>query len=190
MVFLTPRTTLIGMARQYPNPLKYLVFQSQARKSTVEFFGSRITLGSGQALDGSLVRLDVIDRQALEAFYLWEGEVRFPWEDVPAWKVSDVKGFDLAIWYEQHLCGLCYATPRDSKITIKMVLLEGSPDKCHPLRGFIAALALSAIDAYARMIGCKYIEIQDPESGVVPLYEQLGFVFDNRRRLVISVEPA
>ncbi|ATN10689.1 N-acetyltransferase [Pseudomonas sp. FDAARGOS_380] len=176
------------MARRYSSSLKYLVFQSQARKSALASFSELWASSGHQLLDASKVRFDVIDGRAVDAFYLWGGDAQFPWEDVPAWKALDARGFDLSIWHDQQLCGLCYATPRNSKVTIKIVLLEGSSDSEHPLKGLIAALALGAIDSYARIIGCSRIEIQEPRPDVVPTYERLGFSYDESQRLVISVE--
>ena len=176
------------MARRYSNSLKYLIFQSQSRKAALASFIEQWTALGHQWLDASRVRFDVIDGRAIEAFYLWGGDVQFPWEDVPAWRALDAKGFDLSIWHVEQLCGLCYATPRDSKVTIKIVLLEGNSDNEHPLKGLIAALALGAIDAYARVIGCSRIEIQEPRPDVVQTYERLGFSYDEKQRLVISVE--
>ncbi|NVZ72382.1 N-acetyltransferase [Pseudomonas costantinii] len=176
------------MARRYSNPLKYLVFQSQSRKSALALFVEQWAALGHQWLDASKVRFDVIDGDAIEAFYRWGGDAQFPWEDVPAWKALDAKGFDLSIWHDEQLCGLCYATPRDSKVTIKIVLLEGSSDEKHPLKGLIAALALGAIDAYARVVGCSRIEIQEPRPDVVPTYKRLGFSYDEKQHLVISVE--
>lgn len=176
------------MARRYSNSLKYVVFQSQSRKSALTSFVSQWAELGDLSLDASKIRFDVIDACAVEAFYRWGGDAQFPWEDVPDWKALDVKGFDLSIWHDGQLCGLCYATPRESKVTIKIVLLEGNPDSRHPLKGLIAALALGAIDAYARVIGCSSIEIQEPRPDVIATYERLGFGYDKKQRLVISVE--
>lgn len=176
------------MARRYSNALKYLIFQSQSKKSALAAFADQWTELGDQSLDASKVRLDVIDACAIEAFNRWGGDAQFPWEDVPDWKALDVKGFDLSIWHDEQLCGLCYATPRDSKVTIKIVLLEGRPDSQHPLKGLIAALALAAIDAYARVIGCSCIEIQEPLPDAMATYARLGFEYDDKQRLVISVE--
>lgn len=176
------------MARRYSSSLKYLVFQSQSRKAALASFVEEWTASGHQWLDASKVRFDVIDGRAIEAFYLWGGDAQFPWEDVPAWRALDAKGFDLSIWHDKQLCGLCYATPRDSKVTIKIVLLEGHSDNEHPLKGLIAALALGAIDTYARVIGCSRIEIQELRPDVVQTYKRLGFTYDEQHRLVISVE--
>lgn len=176
------------MARRYSSSLKYLIFQSHSRKSALASFVEQWAALGNQSLNAAKVSFDVIDSRAIEAFYRWGGDAQFPWEDVPAWKALDAKGFDLSIWHDEQLCGLCYATPRDSNVTIKIVLLEGSSDSEHPLKGLIAALALGAVDAYARVIGCSRIEIQEPRPNVVQTYERLGFSYDGMQRLVISVE--
>ncbi len=48
-------------------------------------------------------------------------------------------------------------------------------------------MALFATDAYARILGCNEIEIQDPDTNVVPYYQDLGFQFDQTNRLVIYI---
>jgi hypothetical protein len=137
-------------------------------------------------IEGRGVRFEPIDRAAITAWEHWEGST-YPWEHVSGWKKSDAKGFDLAIWYNQTLCGLCYATPRQSRLTIKIILLEGKPGSGHPLKGLIAPLALMGVDLYAQMLGCREIEIQQPAANAVEYYQALGFQFAEARRLVISV---
>jgi len=141
-----------------------------------------------QKYDKSALKFDPITSAAIDACHLWEGAAIYPWDKIPDWKCKDDKGLDLAIWYEQKLCGLCYATPRRSTICVKVILLQGHPDKMHPLRGWIAPMSLLAIDFYARMLGCKEIEIQDPDPNVVFYYQELGFVFDQTGRLVIYLD--
>lgn len=67
------------------------------------------------------------------------------------------------------------------------MILEGKPDKSHPLRGAVAPLALTAIENYAILIGCTEIEVQDPATGAIPVYESLGFTFDPTGRLVLTI---
>ncbi|MFJ4348360.1 N-acetyltransferase [Pseudomonas sp. NPDC089401] len=134
--------------------------------------------------------MEPITHEVIATCLAWgEGAPLFPWDEVSSWKVHDPKGFDLSIWYGPELCGLCYASPRKSRLRIKVILLESKPDKAHPLKGEIASLALTAIDLYARMLGCREIEIQDPVHAVRPLYEALGFTSMADGRLVISVDP-
>jgi len=74
-------------------------------------------------------------------------------------------------------------------LCIKVILLESKPDRVHPLKGDIASLALTAVDFYARMLGCTEIEIQEPVAAARPLYEALGFSMTVAGRLVIRVDP-
>lgn len=51
----------------------------------------------------------------------------------------------------------------------------------------MAPLALTAIENYAILIGCTEIEVQDPATGAIPVYESLGFTFDPTGRLVLTI---
>lgn len=164
--------------------LRNQTFKSDARKLTYEAFIKKIaprTLG----IDVAAVRFEPITAAALLKCHLWDTTAIYPWDHIPDWKRKDAKGFDLAIWYGQILCGLCYATPRRSTICLKIVLLQGDPDRSHPLRGLIAQIAILAADFYARMLGCIVIEIQEPDPNVVFYYRDLGFEFDQNNRLVM-----
>lgn len=44
------------------------------------------------------------------------------------------------------------------------------------------------IEQYAQLIGCDVIEIQEPLSGAIPVYQKLGFSFDIDGRLVKTLE--
>ncbi|MGF6459404.1 hypothetical protein ABIA55_004868 [Pseudomonas frederiksbergensis] len=167
--------------------LRNQTFRSNARKLAYKMFVKDIAPQASK-FDESALKFDPITSAAIDACHLWEGAAIYPWDKIQDWKCKDDKGLDLAIWYEQKLCGLCYATPRRSTICVKVILLQGHPDKMHPLRGWIAPMALSVTDVYARMLGCKEIEIQDPDPNVVFYYQQLGFVFDQTGRLVIYLD--
>lgn len=135
-----------------------------------------------------LLRLDPITPIALAEALDWEGHNNYPWENISKWKATDSKGFDVAIWYKNELCGLCYATPRRSRHCIKIILLESKPGRAHPLKGMVGSTALAAIRIYCSLIGCLRIEVQDPAPGAVPLYRQLGFAHDAMGHLVITLE--
>ncbi|WP_095126949.1 N-acetyltransferase [Pseudomonas sp. Irchel s3h14] len=164
--------------------LRNQTFKSDARKLTYKAFIKKVAPRTLK-IDVSAVRFEPITATAIEKCHLWEGAAIYAWDHIPDWKRKDAKGLDLAIWYEQNLCGLCYATPRRSAICLKVILLQGDPDKSHPLRGLIAPIAILAADFYARMLGCREIEIQDPDPNVVFYYLELGFEFDQTNRLVI-----
>jgi hypothetical protein len=169
--------------------LKYQVYRGEAYRRTLELLAEEQASFDPPDLDVSRVRLEPINHAAVEAGYDWsEDGALLSWEDVSKWKRKWPKGIDLALWYGAELCGMAYANARDSKLTIKVILLEGKPDSSHPLKGYVLPIALTAIDAFARMLKLKWIEIQNPASGAIPWYCENGFEFDDERRLVISVE--
>ncbi|WP_232430924.1 N-acetyltransferase [Pseudomonas massiliensis] len=140
------------------------------------------------AIDVSRIRFTPIDHHALEASYLWpQGLACFPWEDIHRWKEKDPRGIDVALWFASELCGLCYATPRRSKLCIKIILLEGNPMPRHSLKGLVAPLILTVIRAYAITLGCTCIEIEKPAEGAVAWYKKLGFYYNGENRLVIPI---
>lgn len=167
--------------------LRNQTFRSNSRKIAYKFFLKEIAPKTPN-IDATAVKFEPITTEAIEECLLWEGPAIYPWDDIPDWKRNDAKGLDLAIWYGQLLCGMCYATPRASSICLKVVLLEGHPDRAHPLRGRIAPIALLVADIYAQALGCREIEIQDPDPNVVFYYRKLGFEFDQTNRLVISLD--
>ncbi|KIY41847.1 hypothetical protein TZ03_03815 [Pseudomonas sp. 10-1B] len=175
------------MRRRF-SKLRYQVFRSQARALTHELLCRQPDLLSAD-VEASQVRIEPITREAVAACLEWPDiGYLFPWEEIVDWKDSDPKGFDLAIWFANDLCGLCYASPRKSSLCIKVILLQGNPSRTHPLRGEIAGLALTSIDFYARMLGCQEIEVQDPLEGARSVYEALGFTWTAEGRLVIQID--
>lgn len=166
--------------------LRYQVYKSQARKQAGVTFAKlhKDLLQQGIVdVDHSRVRLEAIDAQALSAYEEWF-DPHFSWQDVVRWKAKEPLGFDLAIWFDQELCGLCFANPNQSRLRVKIVRLEGKPDNDHPLKSRVATFALTAVTHFARIIGSTQIEIQEPLPGVISLYRQLGFEFDSEGRLV------
>ncbi|ALY66745.1 TPA: N-acetyltransferase [Pseudomonas aeruginosa] len=173
--------------KSHKNDIRYQAYRSQARNLSTELIRGQPDL-LREGIDPLQVRFEPITNEAIEASLLWGEESElYPWEDVPSWMAKDRKGFDLSLWYGPELCGLCYATPKQSSICIKIILLEGKPDCSHPLKGEVASLALLAIEYYARMIKCTEIEVQAPEPLVVPWYQELGFDYTENGRLVIQV---
>lgn len=176
------------MSKNRGNEYRYQILRSEARRAAQELaLGNHNLISRG--IDTTQVLFEPITQIAIEASDLWgDEETLYPWHEVHDWKQEDTRGFDVALWFGPELCGLCYASPRKSKLCIKIVILEAKPDRSHPLRGVVAALALTAIENYAVMIGCTEIEIQEPAMGAFSVYMNLGFVIDPTGRLVIAVE--
>ncbi|MBA1280441.1 N-acetyltransferase [Stutzerimonas stutzeri] len=174
------------MKRGRGNSLKYEVYRSESLKTAAEIAKEHDALIAA-GVDVAQIRFEPITNDAVEASLLWGDDATlFPWEDVLAWKATDSRGIDISLWFGIELCGLAYASPRNSKLCIKVILLEGKPDKSHPLRGFVAPLVLEAIVNYATLLGCVEIEMEEPAAGAVPWYRKLGFEFDATNRLVMA----
>lgn len=142
----------------------------------------------GAVVDYHLIRYDSIDHNALKKMEEWSSsDFRKQWRDVPRRGRGHPKAISLSLWHDQTLCGLCFATPKKSKVRIKLMLLEGHPDEQHPLKGLVASLMLVAIENYARLIGLEKILIPEPLPGAVPLYKELGFDYDADNQLVKAV---
>lgn len=170
--------------------LRYQLYKSQARRiagaSTAQLQRELERIGP-TAFDLSKVRFEPIDRRALNASVLWE-DPHFSWNEVGGWKAREPLALDIAIWFDDELCGMCFANPNNSRLRMRIVRLEGRPKEAHPLRNRIATLALIAIEQYAQLIGCRFLEVQEPQVGAVSIYQQLGFDFDIEGRLVKTLE--
>ncbi|MCG6575563.1 N-acetyltransferase [Pseudomonas sp. AF32] len=176
------------MKRPRSSDLKHQVFRSTAMQLAKEFLMEDPEALAKKGIDAVRIRYEPITQEALDQCFLWGSQAQlYPWEDVPSWKSRDRKAFDLSLWYDHELCGLCFATPKSSALSIKVVLLEAKPDVTHPLKGEVAGLVLIAIGRYARMLKLREIEAFEPDPGAILWYQRLGFDFDDRRRLVIAV---
>ncbi|MCU0072692.1 hypothetical protein N8H71_13895 [Pseudomonas koreensis] len=172
------------------NNLRYQLYKSQARKyAGITFAKLQEDLEQKGIVDvdHSRVRFEAIDTLALNAYEQWM-DPHFSWQEVVRWKAREPLGFDLAIWFDHELCGLCFANPNQSRLRVKIVRLEGRPGNDHPLKSRIATFALTAVTHFARIVGSKQIEIQEPVPAVIPLYRQLGFEFDSEGRLVKPID--
>lgn len=171
--------------------LRYQLYRSKARHlarlTTAKLYKELEQVGTMEN-DLTKVRFEPISAEALTAYGYWSDDSYFSWDEVLSWKAREPMSFDVAIWFDRELCGLCFANPNQSRLRVRIVRLEGKPDKNHPLKRRVATLALIAVSHYARIIGSKQIEIQESITGAIPLYQELGFEFDAERRLVMVVE--
>lgn len=155
--------------------LKYSVWKSMAREAGVEASRQRPEV-AGRTLRPELLRMDVIDAAAMDAYQAWPTPVAdYPWEDVQDWKQNDFKGLDLSLWYADELCGLCYASPKDSSLCIKIILLERSAGPANALAGLVMLFMVLTVIQYGKLLECKEIVVQDPAPNAVRNYEFQGF---------------
>ena len=170
--------------------LRYQLYRSQARKQawfSIAQLQRRLDIGGCTTIDFSRVRFDPINTQALDAFQRWD-DPYFSWHEVIEWKAREPLALDIAVWFEQQLCGLCFANPNNSRRRLRIVRLEGCPGGTHPLKNRIAMLALIVIEQYAQLIGSEVLEVQEPLEGAISIYQKLGFGFDKEGRLVKTLE--
>jgi hypothetical protein len=172
--------------------LRYQLNRSKARNfanATLARLPTKWEHATGGIPNLTHVRFEAINGAALDAYHTWESPC-FSWEEVVQWKAKELMYFDLSIWLDRELCGLCFANPNHSRLRMRIVRLEAKPGGDHSLRGYIAPLALMAVEHYVRIVGSKAIEIQEPLPGAVPAYEKLGFTFDGAGRLAKEIGSA
>ncbi|MGE8187184.1 hypothetical protein [Pseudomonas sp. NPDC086278] len=170
--------------------IRYQLYKSSARSlaaTSAAELQRELEWAGPTYIDLSRVRFEPINAQALDACERWE-DSHFLWSEIIGWKAKEPWSLDIAIWFEEELCGLCFANPNNSRQRIRIVRLEGSPREAHPLKNRIAALAISAIEHYALIIGSRFIDVQEPLEGAIPIYKRLDFNEDTEGRLVRTVE--
>lgn len=90
-------------------------------------------------------------------------------------------GVHVAIWSGERLCGLGVGRTSRRRAfgvrhTVSVHFIESAHDRDHPLRHAVATLVIAAAESYGRLLGATRIRLIEPLSGVIPLYERLGFV--------------
>jgi hypothetical protein len=132
------------------------------------------------------VRFTEIDEIALASWRTtWNrahpfGYGAWDWEDLvrPVWRRPS--GFHVAIWSQDLLCGLAAGRaskrrPSGRRHTLSVHFLEGNPDPGHPLKGYVAYLAIACAHAYGAALGVSTLRLVNPLAGVRKLYSGLGF---------------
>lgn len=126
------------------------------------------------------VRFGTITALALDAWHAqWAAhparQVAWPWEVMaPDQRRRLPTRFELALWSGDVLCGLAIGRVGSSYCSVEY--LEGSPVAGHPLRGQVIPAALTALLAYAKVLGKAEMRLVEPLDELVPLYEARGFL--------------
>lgn len=104
------------------------------------------------------------------------------WRDHPSRKVDwdwgnrshrAIKGFNVAIWHGEVLCGLA-SGPTKSKVHTSIRMLEGNPGD-HPIKGMVIPIALMTLEQYAKRIGVPELRLMEAARPLIPAYEKAGF---------------
>lgn len=104
--------------------LRYQLYRSLARKQA-SIATALLQLPAGHDL--SKVRFGPIDAEALDAFELWENP-HFCWREIAKWKSREPLSLDIAIWFEEQLCGLCFVNPNKSASEFESYDWRGGPE--------------------------------------------------------------
>lgn len=128
---------------------------------------------------GRKYRLDGIGFQALKTFEaVWKSaprRVTWDWvEEVKKFKRTDHSRLELAIWHQNHLCGLMLGSTSKRKTIVYIRGIEGAPYK-HPLKGSIIPIGVEVAETYAALLDAKEIRIISPATQLVADYEKLGY---------------
>ena len=125
-------------------------------------------------------RLSTINNTTLDAWRQhWAGHpvraVAWPWDVmVPDYRRHHPSRFELAIWSGDTLCGLAIGRTGNAYCSIEY--LEGSPMAGHSLKGQVIPAALTALLAYAAVLGKGEMRLMEPFAPLVPAYEVYGFL--------------
>lgn len=128
------------------------------------------------------LRLTPINSVALSALTGWPDRKRNPpnggwdwgsWTDY--FKTRHKKYFDVAIWNGTKLCGLALGRLSLRNVKVRLEIMEGSTEKNHPLKGQIAYIGLTAIEAFGYAVGAEESLIIDPVPGAVASYRAYGY---------------
>jgi hypothetical protein len=127
------------------------------------------------------VRVTAIDRDALSIAKTWSGwagrRIDWDWHQIQKRFQRYAARFEVAFWFDSHLCGLAIGKISDARDVVRVDYVEASPDRGHPLKGWIAQYTFEAAGVLADGYFSKYIRFQRPLEDVKPIYRALGMTF-------------
>lgn len=140
--------------------------------------------GELKELGGEAVRLTDINEDALLAVESWRDNYPSKRENhIPGWNWrkevcrfrSRPRRVEIALWYEQELCGMALGRISDRCIVATIHLIESNPSGS-PLAGSVAPFIVRFLETLAVSVGCKEVSIEQPAEGLVQYYAEIGFV--------------
>lgn len=126
------------------------------------------------------LHLGELDWEALGARSKWvhvpgaDGD--FDWEAERERISHKLARFSIALWHGDLLCGLAAGKPSPGKTLLRIHLIEGNPDRSHPLRGEVVPSVVRVAAMYAKALRSEEIRIMSPLPGALKSYRRVGFV--------------
>jgi len=84
--------------------------------------------------------------------------------------------FELAVWYNNVLCGLSVGRPSFHGSRVRLDFIERSPG-INPLTGRVTPISTTAFEVYARLIDAKQIRIMFPKPALIEYYSSLEYTY-------------
>ncbi len=169
---------------------KYFSLRREARLQTYQD-----TIQNIPELTGRL-RLTDINPDAIAAQLTWpqpeddNRQIGWNWnQTLRDYRRNHRSRIELAIWYDETLCGLMLGKASRGKLVVKINYLQGLPNN-HPLKKVILPVATRYAELFAVAIEAMWIGIQDPidQEDLLAYYRELGFdqadPFDPRNRAI------
>lgn len=113
--------------------------------------------------------------QAIRHFGAVHESGGFPWDEIFRQVRSTPRRFDVAIWDGDILCGMAVGMASRGKHNVTVRWVERFKTHDDKLAGYVALIALTAADHYARVLEKQVLRIKDPLPGTEGLYQALGF---------------
>ncbi len=118
------------------------------------------------------VRLSAIDDKAVNAAL--SGGYTWAWDDDENAHLA--ARFEVAIWENSQLTGLCRGKPIETLSKLCLEIVEAAPNVPRSGRSDILPIISACATIYARMIGASEIRLMEPTSkSRIRLYTRLGF---------------
>jgi hypothetical protein len=136
------------------------------------------------------VRITDIDADALAAFeHTWHGchpsgyggiDWTYVWH---RYARQESRSFHCALWHGSVLCGLVIGSVSGGHSHLTIRYIEGRPQG-HPLRGYIARIALAAARYYAENLSLPQLRLENPAPGLENWYREIGFTVAYRQGVI------
>lgn len=84
---------------------------------------------------------------------------------------------ELAIWYNNSICGLSLGRPSYNGTRVRLDFIERVPGINNPLKGRVTPIAVTVYEVYARLIDAAQVRIISPADGLIDYYTSLNYAF-------------
>ena len=131
--------------------------------------------------DKSLILLSEITDSAIHSFNSLsnhsERQVDWDWKfGAEMYRKRYPNRFELAIWYNNNVCGLSLGRPSYNGTRVRLDFIERIATK-NPLVGRVTPIAVTAYEVYARLIDASQVRIIQPAEALIDYYSSLNYIF-------------